>query len=67
LQAITKKTAVFIMRYWQEPQAAPDAAPLWRFRLEDPRAGQHWSFASLAALHTFLESYLEQTNQENYS
>ncbi|MBE2224380.1 MAG: hypothetical protein IAF02_22760 [Anaerolineae bacterium] len=55
-------TAVFIMRCWQEAHTTPQAASLWRYRLEDPRTGQHWSFASLAALHTFLETYL-QTNQ----
>ena len=56
---MTTQTAVFIIRTWIEPGIDSQAMHVRRFRLEEPRTGQHWSFLTLEALHAFMAQHLD--------
>jgi hypothetical protein len=47
----------YLLRFWEE--RGDQAAPVWRFSLEDPQTARRQGFASLAALTHWLQSEIE--------
>jgi hypothetical protein len=50
----------YLFRCWEERNQTPDAAPAWRFSLEDVRTGRRRGFASLEALLVHVQSELQR-------
>ncbi|MCB0035271.1 MAG: hypothetical protein KDE51_14665 [Anaerolineales bacterium] len=46
---------VYLLRIWSEERRDSQA---WRFRLENPHSGEHWSFPSHEAFQRFLAEQL---------
>lgn len=47
----------FIISLWLEGGAYPNAPPVWRISLEDPRTAERHGFQDLAELMRFLEAW----------
>lgn len=45
---------IYLLTVWQEHTGGTPEQITWRFRLEDPRSGQHWVFADATALMSAL-------------
>ena len=54
----------FLPTMWEERSQHPDWAPVWRFRLEDPRTGTRRGFATLEAPVSGLERILTDAEKE---
>lgn len=50
----------YLLRFWQERAARPDQPAVWRFGLEDTRAGNRYGFGSLEELISFLQVQIKQ-------
>lgn len=50
----------FILTLWIQPGALPNAPPVWRYSLEDPRMDQRTGFTSLADLEAYLAAWMEE-------
>ena len=54
----------FLLTLWEERNRDRGSAPVWRFRLEDPRTGQRRGFASLEALVEALKQEMGDNDEE---
>ena len=54
----------FLLTLWEERSRDRDSPQVWRFRLEDPRAGQQRGFASLEALVEALKLEMGANDEE---
>jgi hypothetical protein len=56
---------IFMLRLWQEYESSTgEPAPL-RIVLEEPHSGERLSFASLAALLTYLEEAIQPQSESS--
>jgi hypothetical protein len=53
----------YLLTFWEERNQDPGAPAAWRFRLENPRTGEQYGFATLQGLVTALE---QEITQESY-
>lgn len=53
-----------LLTLWEERSQDRDAAPVWRFRLENPRTGQCRGFADLAALVEALKEEMASYDEK---
>jgi hypothetical protein len=51
----------YMLRFWKVGGTDSQAAPTWRFSLEDPHTGEKLGFADLEALVAFLSEELGGT------
>ncbi len=47
---------VYVLRMWQEQDAAPGRPAVWRLSLEDPRTRQRRAFQSVDEMGLFLDA-----------
>jgi hypothetical protein len=50
----TPPMRAYMLRFWKVGNLDSQAAPTWRFSLEDPHTGEKLGFADLEALVAFL-------------
>lgn len=52
---------VYLLRIWSEEK---HANKMWRFRLENPHTGEHWSFSSHEAFQHFLAQQIDDEGDQ---
>lgn len=54
----------YLLTFWEERSRNPEVSVVWRFRLEDPRTGLRRGFARLEEMVEFLQTELDNIQNE---